>query len=81
MHNRARMIVASFLTKDLYLDWRSGAAHFMQELTDADVACRRYLPELAELPVDTIHDPDRGSGRRLGRELRSRFGGAPYSGY
>nr|MBA3244458.1 deoxyribodipyrimidine photo-lyase [Actinomycetota bacterium] len=28
MHNRARLLVASFLTKDLYLDWRLGAAHF-----------------------------------------------------
>jgi deoxyribodipyrimidine photo-lyase len=41
MPNRARMIVASFLTKDLHLDWRSGAAHFMQELTDGDVACNQ----------------------------------------
>ena len=94
MPGRARMIVASFLTKDLYLDWRSGAAHFMRELTDGDVACnqlnwqwvagtgtdtsphrifnplrqsqrfdpdgtylRMYLPELAALPADHIHDP------------------------
>ena len=32
------MIVASFLTKDLYLDWRVGAAHFMSLLVDGDVA-------------------------------------------
>jgi len=38
MHNRARMVVASFLTKDLYQDWRSGARHFMQLLVDGDVA-------------------------------------------
>jgi deoxyribodipyrimidine photo-lyase len=38
MHNRARLIVASFLTKTLYLDWRSGAAHFARLLIDADVA-------------------------------------------
>lgn len=38
MHNRARMVVASFLTKDLYVDWRVGAAHFMEHLVDADVA-------------------------------------------
>jgi deoxyribodipyrimidine photo-lyase len=38
MPNRARMIVASFLTKDLYLDWRAGAAHFMDLLVDGDVA-------------------------------------------
>jgi deoxyribodipyrimidine photo-lyase len=38
MHNRARMIVASFLTKDLHQDWRAGAAHFMAWLVDGDVA-------------------------------------------
>jgi deoxyribodipyrimidine photo-lyase len=36
MHNRARMIVASFLTKDLNLDWRLGAAHFDRLLLDGD---------------------------------------------
>jgi len=41
MHNRARMIVASFLTKDLYLDWRLGAAHFRRHLLDGDVACNQ----------------------------------------
>jgi len=38
MHNRARMIVASFLTKNLLIDWRAGAAWFMDTLVDADVA-------------------------------------------
>jgi deoxyribodipyrimidine photo-lyase len=38
MHNRARLIVASFLTKTLYIDWRSGAAHFYEHLLDGDVA-------------------------------------------
>jgi deoxyribodipyrimidine photo-lyase len=38
MHNRARMIVASFLTKDLLIDWRWGEALFMQHLLDADPA-------------------------------------------
>ncbi len=41
MHNRARMITASFLTKDLYLDWRHGAAHFMRLLADGDIACNQ----------------------------------------
>jgi deoxyribodipyrimidine photo-lyase len=41
LHNRARMIVASFLTKDLYIDWRLGAAHFMELLVDGDVACNQ----------------------------------------
>lgn len=38
MHNRARLITASFLTKTLYLDWRIGAAHFAELLADADLA-------------------------------------------
>ena len=38
MHNRARMIVASFLTKTLYIDWRAGAAHFFEHLLDGDIA-------------------------------------------
>lgn len=38
MHNRARMISASFLTKDLLVDWRKGEAHFLQHLVDGDVA-------------------------------------------
>lgn len=94
MHNRARMIVASFLTKDLSVDWRAGAAHFTALLADADTACNqlnwqwvagtgtdprphrifnptvqgkrfdprgeyvgRYLPELAGLAQDQVHDP------------------------
>jgi deoxyribodipyrimidine photo-lyase len=38
MHNRARLIAASFLTKDLCLDWRHGVAHFSELLVDGDVA-------------------------------------------
>jgi deoxyribodipyrimidine photo-lyase len=38
MHNRARMIVASFLTKHLGVDWRIGEAHFMKHLVDGDPA-------------------------------------------
>ncbi len=38
MHNRARMIVASFLVKDLLIDWRWGERHFMQHLVDGDPA-------------------------------------------
>ncbi|MFP4636040.1 MAG: cryptochrome/photolyase family protein, partial [Nitriliruptoraceae bacterium] len=38
MHNRARMLVASFLTKHLYLDWRLGAQHFLDHLVDGDLA-------------------------------------------
>lgn len=38
MHNRVRMIVASFLTKDLLIDWRFGASWFLDTLVDADLA-------------------------------------------
>jgi deoxyribodipyrimidine photo-lyase len=38
MHNRVRMIAASFLVKDLRLDWRLGAAWFLDTLVDADAA-------------------------------------------
>jgi deoxyribodipyrimidine photo-lyase len=38
MHNRARMTVASFLCKDLYVDWRAGARHFWDLLTDGEIA-------------------------------------------
>jgi deoxyribodipyrimidine photo-lyase len=38
MHNRVRMVVASFLTKDLHVDWRWGERYFMNELLDGDLA-------------------------------------------
>jgi deoxyribodipyrimidine photo-lyase len=95
MHNRARMVVASFLIKDLRIDWQSGERYFMQQLIDADVAAnngnwqwcastgtdamrgyrifnpalqskkfdpdgayiRRYVPELADVPANRIHEP------------------------
>lgn len=95
MHNRARMIVASFLTKDLLIDWRWGERHFMHHLIDGDPASnnggwqwsagtgtdaapyfrifnpitqgqkfdpdgeyvRRWVPELAQVPSDAIHEP------------------------
>ncbi len=38
MHNRVRMIVASFLAKDLLIDWRRGERHFMRHLVDGDPA-------------------------------------------
>lgn len=38
MHNRLRMISASFLVKDLLLDWRIGERHFIEQLIDGDLA-------------------------------------------
>ncbi|GAC81211.1 deoxyribodipyrimidine photo-lyase [Gordonia malaquae] len=42
MHNRVRMIVASFLTKDLHLPWQWGARHFMDFLIDGDLASNQH---------------------------------------
>ncbi|CAN5562603.1 deoxyribodipyrimidine photo-lyase [soil metagenome] len=42
MHNRVRMIVASFLVKDLHLEWQHGARHFMEWLVDGDLASNQH---------------------------------------
>jgi deoxyribodipyrimidine photo-lyase len=95
MHNRVRMITASFLVKDLLLSWQQGSRWFWDTLVDADLASntlgwqwsagcgadaapyfrifnpvsqgrkfdpdgayvRRFVPELAQLPIDWIHEP------------------------
>jgi deoxyribodipyrimidine photo-lyase len=42
MHNRVRMIVASFLVKDLHLPWQWGARHFLRHLVDGDLASNNH---------------------------------------
>jgi deoxyribodipyrimidine photo-lyase len=42
MHNRARMIVASFLVKDLHFEWQHGATYFERQLTDFDPASNSH---------------------------------------
>jgi deoxyribodipyrimidine photo-lyase len=42
MHNRVRMIVASFLVKDLHLEWQHGARHFAEHLVDFDLASNQH---------------------------------------
>jgi deoxyribodipyrimidine photo-lyase len=42
MHNRVRMIVASFLVKDLHIEWTHGARRFMRHLVDGDLASNQH---------------------------------------
>jgi deoxyribodipyrimidine photo-lyase len=42
MHNRVRMIAASFLVKDLHIEWQHGARHFMRWLVDGDLASNQH---------------------------------------
>jgi deoxyribodipyrimidine photo-lyase len=42
MHNRVRMVTASFLVKDLHLPWQWGARHFLDHLRDGDVASNQH---------------------------------------
>ncbi|MET1036830.1 MAG: deoxyribodipyrimidine photo-lyase [Aeromicrobium sp.] len=42
MHNRVRMIVASYLVKDLHIEWQHGARHFMDRLADGDLASNQH---------------------------------------
>ena len=42
MHNRTRMVVASFLVKDLHIEWLHGADYFMKYLIDNDVASNSH---------------------------------------
>ncbi len=42
MHNRTRMVVASFLVKDLHIEWMHGANFFMKYLIDNDVASNSH---------------------------------------
>ena len=87
MHNRARLVVGSFLTKDLQLDWRAGEAWFMRWLLDGDVASNNGNWQwIASVGVDPApvyrrilnparqlasHDPDGVYVRRWVPELRS----------
>ncbi|BDO41570.1 deoxyribodipyrimidine photo-lyase [Cellulomonas sp. NTE-D12] len=85
MHNRVRMVTASFLVKDLHLDWRRGAAHFMTQLVDGDVAQNQlnwqwvagtgfdaapYFRVLNPVTQSQRFDPDGAYVRRWVPELR-----------
>ena len=85
IHNRVRMIVASFLIKDLHLPWQLGARHFLKHLVDGDLASNNHGwqwvagagPQAAQFtrvfnPVlqGRKFDPDGGYVRRYVEELR-----------
>jgi deoxyribodipyrimidine photo-lyase len=86
MHNRARLITASFLTKDLHLDWRLGEAHFMRHLLCGDEAQNngnwQWITSIGVDPQPYFrrmynpmtqqmrHDPDGAYVRRWCPELR-----------
>ena len=91
MHNRVRMITASFLVKDLHVDWRRGARWFMQHLVDGDLASNTHGWQwTAGTGTDaapffrvfnptlqaTRFDPDGDYVRRYVAELASIEGGA-----
>ena len=79
MHNRARLIVASFLTKDLHLDWRLGEAHFMRHLLCGDEAQNngnwQWITSIGVDPgavLPAALQPDGAAGApRSGRHLRA----------
>ncbi|MFC8127115.1 cryptochrome/photolyase family protein [Streptomyces sp. NPDC057302] len=90
MHNRGRLLTASFLTKTLYVDWRIGAQHFLSLLVDGDIANNQLNWQwMAGTGTDTRpnrvfnplaqakrHDPDGVYTRRWVTELEGLKGPA-----
>ena len=86
MHNRARLVVGSFLTKDLGIDWRWGERHFMRLLLDGDEASNngnwQWIASVGTDPAPYFrrilnpslqmerHDPDGSYVRKYVPELR-----------
>jgi deoxyribodipyrimidine photo-lyase len=93
MHNRVRMVTASFLVKDLHLDWTRGARHFMHWLRDGDLASNQhgwqwvagtgsdaapYFRVFNPVAQGLRFDPDGTYVRRYVPELRSVAGPAAH---
>jgi deoxyribodipyrimidine photo-lyase len=91
MHNRVRMIVASFLVKDLHVEWQHGARHFQHWLVDGDLASNShnwqwvagsgtdaapYFRVFNPVTQGRTFDPDGDYVRRHVEELRSVQGAA-----
>ncbi len=89
MHNRARLVVGSFLTKDLGIDWRWGERWFMRLLVDGDEANNngnwQWIASVGTDPAPAfrrIYNPARQHGalrprRALRAPLRTRAGDVP----
>jgi deoxyribodipyrimidine photo-lyase len=60
MHNRLRMVVAMFLTKNLLIDWRLGEAFFMQHLIDGELAANNggWQWSASTAPLSSIGCPN-----------------------
>ncbi|GAA2746992.1 deoxyribodipyrimidine photo-lyase [Terrabacter aerolatus] len=93
MHNRVRMITASFLTKDLHVWWPVGAQHFLDHLVDGDIASNNhgwqwvagtgtdaspYFRVFNPVTQGRKFDPDGDYVRRWVPELRHLAGGAAH---
>ncbi len=91
MHNRVRMVTASFLVKDLHLPWQRGARWFMRHLRDGDLASNQqgwqwvagsgtdaapYFRVFNPVTQGLRFDPDGDYVRRYVAELRALRGGA-----
>ena len=64
MHNRVRMVTASFLVKDLHLWWPLGARHFLDQLSDGDVASNSHGWQwVAGTGTDAAREADRTDER------------------
>lgn len=93
MHNRVRMVTASFLTKDLHVWWPTGAAHFLDHLIDGDLASNNhgwqwvagtgtdaapYFRVFNPITQGKRFDPDGEYVRRWVPELRHLIGAAAH---
>jgi deoxyribodipyrimidine photo-lyase len=94
MHNRVRMVVASFLVKDLHIEWQHGARHFMRMLRDGDLASNSlnwqwaagcgtdaapYFRVFNPVLQGSKFDPDGAYARRWVPELRHLAGAAVHT--
>jgi len=69
--NRQRLVAAALLVKQLRIDWRIGAAHFMKHLLDGDAASNSDLWRTGRDPVRRTHPSQRAMRRAGSVQLRS----------